>query len=78
MPLVEEALEAQATVASEGETSAQGLAMDCRALLELLADNLGMVKGEWRLEARYKDGTLLRIDRHQEKIPASALERRGR
>lgn len=46
-----------------------------RSVLEWLAHELEMGQGEWRLVARFKDGTLLRVDRAQEKIPASSLER---
>jgi hypothetical protein len=46
---------------------------DVRALLETVAEELGMKAGIWRLEARYENGNLLRIDRHHEKVPASAL-----
>lgn len=46
-----------------------------RRVLEWLAHELEMSQGDWRLVARFKDGTLLRIDRAQEKIPASELDR---
>jgi hypothetical protein len=44
-----------------------------RALLEGVAADLGMTEGLWRLEARFENGGLLRIDRHHEKVPASVL-----
>ncbi len=39
-----------------------------RSVLEWLAYELEMGQGEWRLVARFKNGTLVRVDRAQEKI----------
>lgn len=42
----------------------------------VVSDVLGSsASGEWRLEARFKDGRCLRADAAREKIPASELER---
>ncbi len=42
-------------------------------LLERLARELGMTRGSWRLEARFSEGRLREVYRHEERIPVTRL-----
>lgn len=48
--------------------------VDACELLEDVAKALKMGTGTWRLEIRYENGHLLRIDRHDERLSRSAVQ----
>lgn len=45
-----------------------------RTLIEAVAAQLGMDRGRWRAEFIFKDGELREYYRHEERIPAGALD----
>ena len=45
-----------------------------QVLLERVAFVLGMILGSWRLEARFEDGRLREVYRHEERIPPWRLD----
>jgi hypothetical protein len=53
--------------------SAERLAPNVRKLVELVADQLGMGEGAWRLEVEVQDGRVSSLWRHH-KLPAKELD----